>query len=183
LDRVLLFTLTAFAVWLRLQLFDGGRIRAEARALTMEDLIGQDMAQNDVLTLVMKLASLLGGEHGLAALVFGATFVLKKEDAFNCATVLSFSILLTEFLKLIVNEPRPFFTNAGNSVTPCNDFELGNPSGHSTAFTSLALTWQSALLVMLKGHPVLKGLFRVCIAAVILLVITSRLYLGVHSVD
>lgn len=93
----------------------------------------------------MVLVSELGGKYELGFIVLIAHFLLRREDAFLCATVLCFSIVINQQLKLTYAEPRPFFVKPGPIGTPCDDLEYGNPSGHAIAFTSLMLVFKDGV--------------------------------------
>jgi membrane-associated phospholipid phosphatase len=133
----------------------------------------------------MMLVSELGGKYELGFIVLIAHFILKREDSFLCATVLCFSILINQQLKLTFGEPRPFFVRPGPPGTPCDDLEFGNPSGHAIAFTSLMLVFKDGLnntLVDLNFYR-LQIFVLIVTWLLISVVIFSRFYFGVHSID
>ena len=133
----------------------------------------------------MVLLSELGGKYELGFVVLVAHFILKREDAFLCAVALCWSILINQHLKLTLAEPRPFFVKAGPIGTPCDDLEYGNPSGHAIAFTSLMLVFMDGVCSTLADLKwgACHLLVKLATVLVISVVIFSRFYFGVHSLD
>jgi membrane-associated phospholipid phosphatase len=133
----------------------------------------------------MMLVSELGGKYELGFIVLLAHFLLKREDALLCATVLCFSILINQQLKLTFAEPRPFFVRPGPPGTPCDDLEYGNPSGHAIAFTSLMLVFKDGVCSTLADLNLgrLHIIITIMTWLFILIVIFSRFYFDAHSID
>lgn len=75
---------------------------------------------------------------------------------------------------------------AGPVGTPCDDLEYGNPSGHAIAFTSLMLVFLDGIVSIFNdlGFSALSHiLIRALVYLAIALVIFSRFYFDVHSLD
>ena len=134
----------------------------------------------------MLFVSELGGKYELGLIVLLSHFLLSPADAFICATTLCFSILINQQLKLTLQEPRPFFRQAGAPNTPCDDLEYGNPSGHAIAFTSLSLVFYDGFcntLDRIGQFNKLKLVLRGVTFGLIGIIVFSRFYFGVHSID
>ena len=85
-----------------------------------------------------------------------------------------------------MKEPRPFFTKPGAINTPCDDLEYGNPSGHAIAFTSLSIVFLDGFcntLDQIGDCILLKRILTLITYSVIGIIIFSRFYFGVHSID
>jgi membrane-associated phospholipid phosphatase len=175
--------LTAWLVALAwLLLFEGSSIKHDLSLITYGDIRQGGRSNRTSLMLVSEL----GGKYELGLIVLIARLVLRREDAFACAVALCFSVLINQVLKLSFQEPRPFFVNPGPVGTPCDDLEYGNPSGHAIAFTSLMLVFGDGVCQTfqdLRMPFLLEPLFRLAVLSVIMLVIFSRFYFGVHSLD
>lgn len=170
----------ALAAWLLF--FNNSQLKKDLSSLTFEQLKGAPKTNNPLMVLVSEL----GGKYELGFIILLSRFLLLKEDAFACAVTLCFSILLNQHLKLTYAEPRPFFLKAGPIGTPCDDLEYGNPSGHAIAFTSLVLCFNDGVQRMLTGLKIpefIRLLVGYALKATIGVVVFSRFYHGVHSID
>ena len=97
---------------------------------------------------------------------------------------LIFMVYLTDIMKLIYNDPRPFWLNTILFQGKC-ETSYGNPSGHSLIafYFYLSFAYYLCKNNYMKFNRIIK--ISIYIIAIILSVLTafSRLVLGVHSLD
>ena len=95
-----------------------------------------------------------------------------------------FSFYLDNILKLLYQDPRPYFVNT--EIIPYKtDTDFGNPSGHSLASTVfyLALLNISNNITVFKKNRILYYLYSFFIICSLVLLIFSRFILGVHAIN
>lgn len=113
----------------------------------------------------------LGGQT--LGIIFSLYFLWFKDKRYGYKLFfsLSFSLLINNFIKIIVNSPRPIGTKGIRSLAIKTATGTSFPSGHSqgnaTTFTSLFLQFKTKRIIIIG-------------TIMMLLIPTSRLYLGVH---
>ncbi|GKX64822.1 phosphatase PAP2 family protein [Inconstantimicrobium mannanitabidum] len=113
----------------------------------------------------------LGGET--LGVIFAIYFLWFKDKryGYKLAFGLSFSLLINNFIKIIVNSPRPIGTKGIRSLAVNTATGTSFPSGHSqgnaATFTSLFLQFKTKKVLLIS-------------IIMMILIPISRLYLGVH---
>ena len=118
------------------------------------------------------IASAVGEQTFVIVVMFYILWNIDKNKGFTICSTLLFSVISMGLLKAIVRSPRPFQVLEsidGKRLATATGYSF--PSGHTTTSSS----FYSALAFAFKK----KGLSILC-AIMIVLVGTSRLYLGVH---
>lgn len=130
--------------------------------------------RNDVLTIIFKAMTNLGGAYCLIIIaILCAIFIKNKKIAFAIPINLILSTMLNLMLKNIVERPRPI----GYRLIDETGYSF--PSGHSmisAAFYGLIIyfVWKNV------KNTKLKYISCILLALLILLIGISRIYLGVH---
>jgi len=96
----------------------------------------------------------------------------------------SLAAYLTNVLKNIYNNPRPYWVSSNIIIVECSG-GYGNPSGHafSSASVYLALWSITSDNEFFKNRSWLKRAYLVVILGFVSLIIYSRFYLGVHAIN
>lgn len=121
---------------------------------------------------VANLASLMGEQTFVIAVILYILWNIDKNKGFSICSSLLFSVMSMGVLKALVRAPRPFQVLSsidGKRLSTATGYSF--PSGHTTTSSS----FYSALALAYGKRP----LSIIC-AIMIVLVGTSRLYLGVH---
>ena len=130
--------------------------------------------RNDVLTIIFKVITNLGGAYCLIIIaILCAIFIKNKKIAFAIPINLILSTMLNLVLKNIVERPRPI----GYRLIDETGYSF--PSGHSmisAAFYGLIIyfIWKNVKNIKLKYISC------ILLSLLILLIGISRIYLGVH---
>ncbi|HOA55409.1 MAG TPA: phosphatase PAP2 family protein [Clostridiales bacterium] len=137
---------------------------------------------SDGMTRFMKIVTFLGSEWAitfLALIIPALVFILRKKEYYRPGLLISaniaFGALFNQILKLIFRRPRPELFR----LTEATGYSF--PSGH--AMNSVIFYGFIAYLLVRHGRHRSKYLFAGIIAAMVLLIGLSRIYLGVHYVS
>jgi membrane-associated phospholipid phosphatase len=104
--------------------------------------------------------------------------------AFLLVSLMGFCSYTNNLLKLIYSNPRPFWINEKIKID-CNT-SYGNPSGHSLDSVAIYLGLWHIIVYKInwfKNKVILQILLLVAFIGLIITIILSRLYLGVHSIN
>ena len=115
----------------------------------------------------------------------GAIFILffhSIKDSFIYIFAFSISAYTNSLIKLIYNNPRPFWTKHTIQVRECS-LGFGNPSGHSARSTILFLTlyYYSVNFKKLEKKKILKTILIIPFLLIIFSVMYSRVFFGKHT--
>ncbi|AEV28972.1 membrane-associated phospholipid phosphatase [Sphaerochaeta pleomorpha str. Grapes] len=127
---------------------------------------------NPFLDSFANICSALGEQTFVIAFIVAILWCFDKKKGFVICSSMLFSVTSMGILKAIVRAPRPFTvlpSIAGKRLATATGYSF--PSGHTTT----AASFYSALAVAYK-----KRTLSIISAIMIILVGTSRLYLGVH---
>ena len=136
----------------------------------------QTLAAIPGLTLCMRAITSIGSAAAYMVLTPFVYWCVDEKKGLRLSVVLLISTWLNFALKIILNQPRPFFEAYDPSVGMATVSMGGLPSGH--AQNSLVM-W----MIIASWKPIsrLSGSAHFCIAALLCLLISfSRVYLGVH---
>lgn len=126
---------------------------------------------NEFLDMFFLTITTLGGQTLGVLLGLYFYWCVDKRLGYKIIFILNFSMLTNNFIKMVVNKPRPIGIDGirllGSETATGSSFPSGHVQGTTTTFTTLSLEFK-------KLWVVLAGLI------MILLVSISRLYLGVH---
>ena len=117
--------------------------------------------------------------------VFIIFFILNPLNYFiYILTTLILAIYIDCLMKIIYNNPRPFFVKPELFLQEC-ELGFGNPSGHSfgSAVTYLGIWHLSMNCQKFKNNKKVKYGSLIFTFIFIILILMSRLYRGVHSLD
>ena len=123
------------------------------------------------LTVLMKIITGLGSAYVFVILIPFIFWCIDEKKGLRLGIITLVSVWLNIFLKILLNQPRPFFEGFDPAVGMIAERMGGFPSGH--AQNSLVM-W---FVIASWGK---KKRFFVCAAFFCLLVGFSRVYLGVH---
>ena len=106
------------------------------------------------------------------------------QSTFLLFNVLFVSTLVTNLMKLIYADPRPFWVKTNISVFKC-EIDYGNPSGHAVCAFSFYMTlFQFIYDKYLNNKQLLyKISYWITVLSFLLLILISRLAVGVHSIN
>lgn len=129
---------------------------------------------------LMKNISVLGNAKVLPLFIlisFSTLYLLKKKTAavVNLLSVIG-TLLLSEFLKIIIDRPRPIASMV-SIYTKVNDKSF--PSGHTMVYT---IIFGFYLYLVLANYPkkITKYFFLFILSIPLILIGFSRIYLGAH---
>jgi len=103
-------------------------------------------------------------------------------DSIALLVNIQINIFFTGFLKQIYHNGRPFWEEYDYPNYTCTT-SFGNPSGHSLSSASFYLTLWMILKNRKVNSRIIKCLTLIVTLLLIFLIILSRLYLGVHSLN
>ncbi len=128
--------------------------------------------KNENMTNFFKIITELGGVIFTVIVCVLSLIIFKKKGLYFCINIISV-VLLNNILKHIIMRPRPTGLNL------INESGYSFPSGHS--MNSCAM-FGFLIYLLLKSNlnKYLKIIFISICSIIILLVMTSRVYLGVH---
>ena len=127
---------------------------------------------------------------GTAAIILSLFFIIFITHPLNYSFLFLHSIIyssfLTNFLKIIYSNSRPYWMNPEKIYIACNG-GYGNPSGHSDTSVCLYLSL-AHILTDFKFFKTKKGfIYKIILYAffiiIILLIMISRILLGAHSIN
>ena len=128
----------------------------------------------DTITPIAKFITWFGGVIGLILLAIITTIAIKDKKVKICVWInLTTVALLNQILKRIVQRPRP------NEFRIVEESGYSFPSGHSMASCAFYGFFIYLIFKRLKNKR-LKVLFISLLSMLIILIGTSRIYLGVH---
>ena len=164
----------AFAVILNLYMREGLYL------LCLNEIQSMQEHSSSFLDFIMNAISLLGSPWCVVPLLM-APFILVKQRirVFVYLIYAMVGVSLMDIWKQMFQESRPFWFNS--SISKLEWFcptDFGHPSGHSFAIVALYEPILSDF-IGLAGRRVVIGVWAVVAA----LVMVSRMYLGVHSLD
>jgi len=128
-------------------------------------------AASPPLTFVMRFITFFGGEAVYMALLPLLYWCIDEKKGVRLGTVVLISAWVNILLKLVLNQPRPFFEGYDPSLGLITEKLGGLPSGH--AQTTLVL------LIVIASWIKKKWAY-ICAPVLCLLIGFSRIYLGVH---
>lgn len=130
---------------------------------------------NPTNTAIFKFFSFFGSEIFVITLSLLTLFLLKKKSrGVGFVFILLLSVLLNQGLKLLVSRPRPSI----NPLVIENSYSF--PSGHTMIISTIIGLFIFYLWETKKGSKTKKIIITTFLAIVALLVMISRIYLGVH---
>ena len=127
---------------------------------------------------------------GSIAVILPLTFIIffffSLNKSYTFISVLVMSLYFDNLLKIIYNNPRPFWLKK-DLFTSC-ETGFGNPSGHAFSSSAVYLSFWYMVTDFDTFKKTKKGIiFRIFLLVFFLLLIftilLSRLYLGVHSIN
>jgi membrane-associated phospholipid phosphatase len=131
-----------------------------------------------------KFITIFGTEKVLIPffLIFFNWYSLSK--SFLYLTILIFSVYFDNVLKIIYNNPRPYWVSTAISSENCEG-GYGNPSGHAFSSSCVYLTiWHlTSDNEFFTKRYWLRVIYLGITLIFIFLIMFSRLYLGVHSLN
>jgi len=123
------------------------------------------------LTLVMRFITFFGGESVYMALLPLLYWCIDEKKGVRLGVVVLISAWVNIMLKLVLNQPRPFFEGYDPSLGMITEKMGGLPSGHA----------QTTLVMLIVIASWIKKKWAYICAPLLCLVIGfSRIYLGVH---
>ena len=131
---------------------------------------------SEVTTKVMKACIFCGSTAFVVGLAAGVFLVLlykkKKNIAFSFASTLIVSTIVNNVIKLIIRRPRPVYMTVVENT-------FSYPSGHMMASTTV---YGFFIYLFLKSNypKKYKVIYSIFLTLLILLIGTSRIYLGAH---
>jgi membrane-associated phospholipid phosphatase len=127
-----------------------------------------------------RIITILGQNGGIIPIIFFCFIFLPLNRSFILISVLSMSYYWDNLLKMVYMEARPFWVDSNLFKTCTGGY--GNPSGHSLASVAFYLSlWH--VLSQYTTRLWLKLLSCVLFIALILSILISRMYLGVHTAN
>jgi membrane-associated phospholipid phosphatase len=137
----------------------------------------------------MGLISQLGDKAGVFTWFVIAFQFQNGAHGFFLACQMSIFPMISQTMKSIIREPRPFFVDSSIkvSVSNCKHMEFGNPSSHTFGASFLLTTLVWSLLRHYTARLGVKPPRRVEVAAYSILAIVlaligfSRVFKGVHT--
>ena len=130
------------------------------------------MMVSDGMTLMMKLVSFLASPVCLVGFLLLGLLFLKKKGIFLLGSM-GFNQVINELLKRIIRRERPGVVH----LVMENGFSC--PSGHTMG----AITFYGVLLLFIWQSGVskiIKWLSTICLSLLVMMIMFSRIYLGVH---
>ena len=92
------------------------------------------------LDMMMSLASELGDKYGIIGCIWLSIHFQNQGHAFIVGIMASVSLLVSQTLKSIIREPRPFVIDEQIDVKACTLIDFGNPSSHTFMSASMFIT-------------------------------------------
>jgi membrane-associated phospholipid phosphatase len=127
-----------------------------------------------------------GGEYMMVIIFLTFYFVFSLIDSFMFISGFIKCIYFINILKIIYGNKRPFWDNENENLLKYKcDGGYGNPSGHSFISTYVYLSFYFILSKneLIKNKKILKNIFLGCSLLLILLIMLSRVYLGLHTIN
>ena len=133
-----------------------------------------------------KVITNFGTQIVFIPLLFLIFFFFPLTKSYTFLSVIIVSLYFYSMLKIIYGDPRPFWIDS--TLTKGCDGGFGNPSGHSCASTSVYLSFWHLItdfrfFVEKVAGKIVRILLLFFFLALIVAIVLSRLYLGVHSID
>ena len=151
-------------------------------SLTYEQNLQNSLSQKSLE--FFKLMSLLGGGIliGLGLFFILCYYTLIKTILLCIGLILM--VYLHDLMKLIYNDPRPFWLNTILFQGKC-ETSYGNPSGHSliSFYFFLSFGYYLSKINYIKSNKIYKSIIYFTAFILATLIAFSRLALGVHSLD
>ena len=126
---------------------------------------------SDFLSILMLIVTYFGDLYFLMSLVCIIYWCCNKEVGYKIAIVLSCSVVLNNFVKLLVESPRPLEIDGLLSFGDHTATGYSFPSGHTQSIT----TFGTSLFILTRNK-----LIFVLTSILVLVVGVSRIYLGLH---
>lgn len=126
---------------------------------------------SDFLNILMLIVTYFGDLYFLMSLVCVIYWCYNKEVGYKIAIVLSCSVVLNNFIKLLVESPRPLGFDGLLSFGEYTATGYSFPSGHTQNIT----TFGTGLFILTRNKLVF-----VLGSILVLVVGVSRIYLGLH---
>lgn len=126
---------------------------------------------SDFLNILMLVLTYFGDLYFLMSLVCIIYWCYNKEVGYKIAIILSCSVVLNNFIKLLVESPRPLEASGLMSFGEYTATGYSFPSGHTQNIT----TFGTSLFILTRNKLVF-----ILSSILILIVGISRIYLGLH---
>ena len=143
-----------------------------------------NLQSNQSIKAFWKFITIFGTEKVLIPffLIFFNWYSLSKSYLY--LTILIFSVYFDNVLKIIYNNPRPYWVSTAISSENCEG-GYGNPSGHAFSSSCVYLTiWHiTSDNEFFTKRYWLRVIYLGITLILIFLIMFSRLYLGVHSLN
>jgi len=109
---------------------------------------------------------------------------LPLSKSFTFLQVLIISVVIDNIFKLIYSNPRPYFSDTNITPIQCEG-GYGNPSGHSFSSSGcyLAFYHLTSTNEFLNEKVWLKIIYGIFMGSMVIIILFSRLFLGVHSLN
>jgi undecaprenyl-diphosphatase len=114
-------------------------------------------------------------------IIFFLWFPINKSYTF--LSVVIYSVFFDNLLKMIYGSPRPFWIDP--SLAQACDGGFGNPSGHAFSSSAIYLTLWHLLITQVSYFKkfVVRVILLCLFLGLIIAILLSRLYLGVHGIN
>lgn len=131
-----------------------------------------------------KIVTNLGGEYFLVFYILIAYLFFPLSSSFTMVIGLISCNYLDNVMKLLYHNPRPYWSRENLFQDSC-DGGFGNPSGHSFAssFTYFGFFRLLQHIKLFSGKIILQKLLLVLAAFFVIIIVLSRLILGMHSIN
>ena len=155
-------------------------------SIDIQEDIREDHSKNSAFYKFWKFISYFGEAKGTFP-IFGIIFVFfPLSSSFLTLQALIYSIYITNFLKMIYRNGRPYWESEILDVV-CNS-GYGNPSGHSVTSTAYYLTLPHIVTnfeFFKKGKKgiILRFIIFILFCALGALIMISRVVLGAHAIN
>ena len=126
----------------------------------------------------------LGGAYIIGLIIISSYYIFSLKESFAFFSGAIKCIYLVNLLKIIYGNKRPFWDNYQLVIYQC-DGGYGNPSGHSLMSSYIYISFYYILSKkkLFSKNLILKFIFLLCDLILIVLIMLSRIYLGMHTIN
>lgn len=125
--------------------------------------------------------TLVGSEYSLIALILLVYFFFPLSKTFAAAVTMLTSNYMNSFLKLIIQNPRPWFVSSELYVNCEGGY--GNPSGHAMSSAATMFAVAELFIDRYKPSSKIECIIYVITGFIVGNVGLSRIFLGFHSIN
>lgn len=125
--------------------------------------------------------TLIGSEYSLILLLIFCYFFFPLSKTLAAAVTMLTSNYMNSVLKIIIQNPRPWFENS-NLYVNC-EAGYGNPSGHMMSGFATFFSVAELFIDKYKPIPKIEALIYVCTGIFVGNIGLSRIFLGFHSIN